>query len=91
MTKRNGHDARIGPKLPALARAAGFDDFETSRLHLDLCRCGVTGVVGRPVADRIRYSRIADQAVEYGLSDPAELESIAAASCVGRRRPTPCS
>ena len=31
--------------------------------------------MGRPV----RYSRFAAQAVEYGLSDPDELEAIAAA------------
>ena len=30
VTGRNGHDARIGPRLPALARAAGFDRTEVS-------------------------------------------------------------
>ncbi len=30
-------------------------------------------------ADRVRYSRLAEQAVEYGLSDAAELERVAEA------------
>jgi ubiquinone/menaquinone biosynthesis C-methylase UbiE len=79
VTERNGHDARIGPKLPALARAAGFDDIETSSSTWTYADAESRVWWGDLWADRIRYSRIAEQAVEYGLSDPGELESIAAA------------
>ena len=34
---------------------------------------------GESWADRVRYSRIAEQAVAYGMSDAAELERLAEA------------
>jgi ubiquinone/menaquinone biosynthesis C-methylase UbiE len=79
VTRRNGHDARIGPKLPALARAAGFDDVATSSSTWTFADPASRAWWGDLWADRIRYSRIGEQAVEYGLSDRDELESIAAA------------
>ena len=62
VTERNGHDARIGPRLLGLAHAAGFDDVD--RLELDAGRspiprsgrggaaCGPTGSVSHASPSR---------------------------------------
>ncbi len=79
VTGRNGHDARIGPRLPALAHAAGFGDVTVSSATWTYADPESRAWWGGLWADRVRYSRFAQQAVEYGLSDAEELDAIAAA------------
>jgi SAM-dependent methyltransferase len=79
VTARNGHDARIGPRLLGLAHEAGFDDVTASSSTWTYADPESRSWWGALWADRVRYSRFADQAVAYGLSDTEELEAIAAA------------
>ena len=79
VTERNGHDAAIGPRLLAHAHAAGFGDVTVSSSTWTFADPESRGWWGGLWADRIRYSRVGEQAVAYGLSDAAELEEIAAA------------
>ncbi len=76
VTERNGHNALIGPSLLALAHAAGFDDVTVSGSMWTYADTQTRVWWGGLWADRVRYSRFAEQAVEYGLSDTAELESL---------------
>jgi SAM-dependent methyltransferase len=76
VTRRNGHDALIGPSLLGLARQAGFDDVSVQSSTWTFADPESRAWWGSLWADRIRYSRFAEQAVEYGLSDPAELETL---------------
>jgi ubiquinone/menaquinone biosynthesis C-methylase UbiE len=79
VTARNGHDARIGPRLLGLAHEAGFGDVTVSSSTWTYADPESRAWWGGLWADRIRYSRFAEQAVESGLSDPEELEAMAAA------------
>jgi ubiquinone/menaquinone biosynthesis C-methylase UbiE len=79
VTEHNGHDARIGPRLLGLAHAAGFGDVAVSSSTWTYADPESRAWWGALWADRIRYSRMAEQAVEYGLSDAAELEALAGA------------
>ena len=79
VTERNGHDARIGPRLLGHAHAAGFSDVAVSSSTWTYADPEARAWWGGLWADRVRYSRFAEQAVEYGLSDTAELERIAEA------------
>jgi SAM-dependent methyltransferase len=79
VTAHNGHDARIGPRLAGHAYAAGFSDVVVSSSTWTYAEPEARAWWGGLWADRIRYSRIAEQAVEYGLSDPEELDALAAA------------
>jgi SAM-dependent methyltransferase len=76
VTERNGHDARIGPSLLGLAHEAGFDQVTVSSSNWTFADPESRAWWGGLWADRVRYSRFAEQAVAYGLSDIAELESI---------------
>ncbi len=77
VTARNGHDARIGPRLLALAHEAGFSDVVTSSSTWTYADPEARQWWGGLWADRVRYSRFAQQAVEYGLSDSEELQALA--------------
>jgi SAM-dependent methyltransferase len=79
VTERNGHDARIGPRLLAHAHAAGFPDVTVSGSTWTYADPESRAWWGGLWADRVRYSRFAEQAVGYGLSDAGELEGLAAA------------
>jgi SAM-dependent methyltransferase len=79
VTARNGHDARIGPALLGLARRAGFEDVEVSSTCWTFADPDSRRWWGGLWADRVRLSRFAEQAAEYGLTDAEELESIARA------------
>jgi SAM-dependent methyltransferase len=79
VTERNGHDARIGPRLLGLAQAAGFADVAVSSSTWTYADSEARAWWGGLWADRVRYSRFAEHALEYGLSDTEELGSIAAA------------
>jgi ubiquinone/menaquinone biosynthesis C-methylase UbiE len=79
ITSRNGHDALVGRRLLDLAHQAGFIDVTVSSSNWTFADAESRAWWGGLWADRIRYSRIAEQAVEYGLSDADELEGIARA------------
>jgi SAM-dependent methyltransferase len=79
VTERNGHDARIGPRLLGHAHGAGFSDVTVSSSTWTYADPESRAWWGGLWADRVRYSRFAEQAAEYGLSDAAELERIAEA------------
>jgi SAM-dependent methyltransferase len=79
VTERNGHDAAIGPRLLAHARAAGFSDVTVSSSTWTFADPESRTWWGGLWADRVRYSRMAEQAVAYGFSDAGELDEIAAA------------
>jgi len=79
VTGRNGHDARIGPRLLAHAHGAGFADVTASSSTWTYADPEARAWWGGLWADRVRYSRFAEQALEYGLSDTDELEAIAVA------------
>jgi ubiquinone/menaquinone biosynthesis C-methylase UbiE len=79
ITSRNGHDALVGRKLLALAHQAGFTDVLVSSANWTFADAQSRAWWGGLWADRIRYSRFAEQAVDYGLSDADELEIIAQA------------
>ena len=79
VTARNGHNARIGPSLLGLARAAGFDDVTVSGTCWTFADPASRAWWGGLWADRVRLSRFAEQAVAYELSDPGELAAIAQA------------
>jgi len=79
VTERNGHNARIGPALLGLARAVGFTDVSVSSTCWTFADPESRRWWGGLWADRVRFSRLAEQAVAYELSDADELESIARA------------
>jgi SAM-dependent methyltransferase len=79
VTTRNGHNARIGPALLGLAHAAGFSDVTVSSTSWTFADPESRQWWGGLWADRVLYSRFAEQAVAYGLSDSEELQSIARA------------
>jgi ubiquinone/menaquinone biosynthesis C-methylase UbiE len=79
VTERNGHNARIGPSLLGLAHGAGFDDVVVSSSCWTFADPESRQWWGGLWADRIRLSRLAEQAVTYGLSDTDELDNIAQA------------
>jgi SAM-dependent methyltransferase len=79
VTARNGHDACIGPRLLAHAHAAGFGDVIVSSSTWTYADPESRSWWGALWSDRVRFSRFGEQAVEYELSDAAELEAIAGA------------
>jgi ubiquinone/menaquinone biosynthesis C-methylase UbiE len=79
VTSRNGHDARIGPRLLGLAHEAGFADVTATSSTWTYADPETRIWWGALWADRVRYSRFATQAIEYSMSDADELEAIAAA------------
>jgi ubiquinone/menaquinone biosynthesis C-methylase UbiE len=79
VTERNGHRARIGPTLLGLARQAGFDDITVSSSTWTFADSETRAWWGGLWADRVRYTRLAEQAVSYGFSTTDELEEIAQA------------
>jgi SAM-dependent methyltransferase len=76
ITARNGHNALTGRTLLAKARGAGFRDVTVSSSNWTYADPESRAWWGGLWADRVRYSRFAEQAVDYGLSDTDELESI---------------
>jgi SAM-dependent methyltransferase len=79
VTSRNGHDALVGRRLLALAHRAGFIDVTVSSTTWTFADPESRAWWGGLWADRVRYSRFAEQAVGYGLSGADELEALAAA------------
>jgi ubiquinone/menaquinone biosynthesis C-methylase UbiE len=79
ITTQNGHNALIGRELLGIAQRAGFTEVTVSSSNWTYADPESRAWWGGLWADRIRYSRIADQAVSYGLSSADELEEIAQA------------
>ena len=80
ITEHNGAQADAGRWLPAWVRAAGFTDLAVSSSTWTFAdRRRAASWWGQLWADRVRFSSFATQAKDYGLSDEAELEDIAAA------------
>jgi SAM-dependent methyltransferase len=79
ITRRNGHQARIGPALLGMAHQAGFEDVTVTSSTWTFADAETRSWWGGLWADRVRYTRMAEQAVAYGLSTTEELEDIAQA------------
>jgi SAM-dependent methyltransferase len=79
VTARNGADADAGRRLPGWVRAAGFGDVEVSSSTWTFTDPADRAWWGGLWADRVEQSAFAAQAVAYGMSDEAELASIAGA------------
>ena len=76
---RNHAEADAGRYLQAWVRAAGFQDLQVTTATWTFADPESRSWWGTLWADRSLMSGFADQAVEYGLADRAELEAIAAA------------
>ena len=72
---RNGAEPDAGRTLPAWVRSAGFGEIE---IHPNVVAMDgeEARIWGRTWSERILYSGIADQALEYGYADRAELERL---------------
>ena len=72
---RNNAEPDAGRTLPAWVRAAGFAAIE---IHPNVVALDgeEARIWGRTWSQRILYSGIADQALEYGFADQSELERI---------------
>ncbi len=79
VTTANGADADAGRHLPGWFRAAGLTDLEVGSSTWTFTEPDDRAWWGGLWADRVVASAFADQAVEYGLADRAELDDIAAA------------
>lgn len=79
MTERNGAEADAGRHLHRWVRSAGFEDLVVSSSNWTFQNPADRAWWGGLWADRVRSSAYAVQSVEYGLTDQAELDDIAAA------------
>jgi len=79
LTMRNKAEADAGRFLPAWVRAAGFTDLVTTSSTWTFADPESRVWWGGLWADRVTSSSFAEQAIEYGLSDPSELADLAAA------------
>jgi ubiquinone/menaquinone biosynthesis C-methylase UbiE len=76
---RNGADADAGRHLPSWVRAAGFTRIEPSSSTWTYSEPPERSWWGELWATRVTDSGLAEQAIEYGLSDRAELDAISGA------------
>jgi ubiquinone/menaquinone biosynthesis C-methylase UbiE len=79
VTRRNGAEPDAGRFLKAWARAAGFRDVTASSSTWTFADADTCAWWGGLWAERCELSSFGRQAVEYGLSNAAELASLAAA------------
>ena len=77
VTRRNGAEADAGRHLLGWVQSAGFVDATASSSTWTFADAAGRAWWGGLWADRVRMSSFADQALEYGLSDRVELESLA--------------
>jgi ubiquinone/menaquinone biosynthesis C-methylase UbiE len=78
VTARNRAEADAGRYLPAWVRAGGFGDLAVTSSTWTFADPAGREWWGGLWADRVRQSSFATQAVDYGLSDEAELARIEA-------------
>lgn len=76
LTAHNGAEADAGRQLPAWLREAGFGDVDASGDVVLFAEPESVGNWALAWANRILHSSVAEQAVEYGLSNEAELRAI---------------
>jgi ubiquinone/menaquinone biosynthesis C-methylase UbiE len=79
VTARNGAEADAGRYLLAWVREAGFVDVVATSSTWTFADDESRAWWGGLWAERVEQSALAQQAVDYGLSDTAELASLAAA------------
>jgi ubiquinone/menaquinone biosynthesis C-methylase UbiE len=79
LTTRNGAQADAGRRLKAWAGAAGFQSIVETSSNWTFQSDEERAWWGGLWADRVRESDFAAQCIEYGLSDPDELDAIAEA------------
>ncbi|MBM3675349.1 MAG: methyltransferase domain-containing protein [Actinobacteria bacterium] len=79
VTARNGAEADAGRYLLGWVRRAGFSDVAVSSSTWTFAEPESRAWWGELWADRCLHSGLAEQALAYGLSDRAELETLAAA------------
>jgi SAM-dependent methyltransferase len=79
ITARNGAEADAGRYLLGWALAAGFADVHAGSSTWTFADEDRRAWWGNLWADRVELSSFADQALEYGLSDRAELADLAVA------------
>ena len=77
--RRNGADADAGRSLLGWAQTAGFTEIQPSSSTWTFAEPESRQWWGELWADRMVFSSVAQQAVDYGLSSPDELQAIAAA------------
>jgi len=77
VTRRNGAEADAGRHLLGWVQTAGFTDATASSSTWTFADPESRAWWGGLWADRVRFSSFADQALEYELSNPSELESLA--------------
>lgn len=78
VTRRNGAEADAGRRLPSWLRTAGFARIEVSATTVLFHDGADVRNWGHSWAERVTHSSLAEQAVDYGLATPEELETIAA-------------
>ena len=78
LTARNRAEADAGRHLPAWVRAGGFGEITVSSSTWTFADADGRAWWGDLWADRVRQSSFATQAIEYGLTDEAELADIEA-------------
>lgn len=79
VTARNGAEADAGRYLLGWVQRAGFSDATTSSSTWTFADPEARAWWGGLWADRCLHSGFAEQALDYGLTDPAELEDLATA------------
>ena len=77
VTRRNGAEADAGRHLLGWVQTAGFTDATASSSTWTFADPESRAWWGGLWADRVRLSAFADQALEYGLADRTELDSLA--------------
>ena len=81
VARHHGADAAIGPRLPALLRAAGLYD-----VRVDVAQPAFLDGDGKSVA-QLTLAGIRDAAIAAGLSDAAEIDALVATLDEERRAP----
>jgi SAM-dependent methyltransferase len=79
VTRHNGAEADAGRRLSGWVRAAGFTDVAVSSSTWTFATPEDRAWWGATWAERLVASSLGEQAVEYGLADADELETMAAA------------
>lgn len=78
ISRRNGADADAGRRLPSWLRAAGFQNTRVTATTMLFTEPESIRNWGESWADRVVHSSFAEQALEYGLATPDDLQAIRA-------------
>ncbi|HCV00955.1 MAG: SAM-dependent methyltransferase [Dehalococcoidia bacterium] len=77
VVRRNGADANAGRRIPAWFNHAGFNQIEVSTTVAMMRDSAELLNWGDSWAERVTNSKLADQALAYGLANQSDLERIA--------------